>query len=77
MAANIMFDHFGRKRKDRVFRERFDISSMTDDEIRKRYRFGKESIEKIIQLVEHHIGPTTKRSHALSAQLQVHTHKLF
>ena len=72
MAANIMFDHLGRKRKDRVFRERFEINTMTDEEIRKRYRFGKESIEKIIQLVEHRINPTTKRSHALSAQLQVH-----
>ena len=56
MTANIMFDHLGRKRKDRVFRERFEINTMTDEEIRKRYRFGKESIE-IIQLVEHNIKP--------------------
>ena len=69
MAANIMFDHLGRKSKDRVFRVRFEI---TDDKIRKRYRFGKESIEKVIQLVEHRIGSTTTRSHVFIAKLQVH-----
>ena len=43
MAANIMFDHLGRKRKDRVFRERSEINTMTDEEIRKRYRYGKDN----------------------------------
>ena len=55
MAANIMFDHLGRKRKERVVRERFEINTMTDEEIWKLYRFGKESIEKIFQLIEHRI----------------------
>ena len=28
-----MFDHLGRKRKERVFREHFEIGTMADDKI--------------------------------------------
>ena len=59
-----MFDHLSRIRKDRVIRVHFEINTMADDEIRKRYRFGKESIQKIIQLVEHVLNPPP-RDHML------------
>ena len=72
MAANVMFHQLGRRRADRVFRERFSIDHMCDEEIRRRYRFSKESIKQIVDMIDPIIGPKTKRSQALSTELQVH-----
>jgi hypothetical protein len=71
MAVNILFDHLGRRRNDRVFRERFSIHNMSNEEIRGRYRFGKQSIATIVDLLDPIIGPSTNKSHALSTELQV------
>lgn len=48
MAANVMFHQLGRRRADRVFRQRFSIDIMGEEEIRirRRYRFGKDSIKQ-------------------------------
>lgn len=66
-----MFHQLGRRRADRVFRERFSIENMTEEEIRRRYRFGKDSIKQIVDLLDPIIGPKTKRSQALSTELQL------
>ena len=71
MAANVLFGQLGRRRADRVFRERFSIGDMNEEEIRRRYRFGKESIKQIVDLLDPIIGPKTKRSQSLSTELQV------
>lgn len=57
MAANVMFHQFGRIIADRVFRERFSIDNMCEGEIQRRYRFGKDSIKQIVDLIDPIIGP--------------------
>ena len=76
MAANILYEHFGRRRNDRVFRERSDpLTEMSDEEVRRRYRFGKDSIRHIVELIRPQIEPSTFRSKAVSAELQVQNSK--
>jgi len=72
MAANVLFDQLGRQRNERVFRERRNpLEDMREEDVRKRYRFGKDNIHFITDLIRHKIAPSTKRSHSLSAELQV------
>ena len=52
MVANVMFHQLGRRRADRVFRERFSIDIMCEEEIRRRYRFSKESIKQIVDMID-------------------------
>ena len=67
-----MFDHFGRQRNERVFRERTNpLEEMTDEQLRSRFRFCRESIQYILEQIKDEISPSTSRSHAISAELQV------
>ena len=78
MAANVMFDQLGRQRKERVFRERRDpMEEMPDEEIRRRYRFGKDGITYILRQIQEKLEPKTKRSHCISAVLQVGKNRTF
>ena len=55
-----------------VRREVDDILQYYDDtELRKRYRFGRETINFIVNLVQDEISPKTNRTHAVSATNQV------
>lgn len=74
MAANVMFHQLVRRRAHRVFRQRFSINNMGEEEIRirRRYRFGKDSIKQIVDLLEPIVAPKTKISQTLSMELQVH-----
>ncbi|CAG2258086.1 unnamed protein product [Mytilus edulis] len=70
-AANVLFDQLGRKRNDRVYRERIDhLDQMRDEEVRKIYRFNKESIRFICNLLRDKLQQLTKRSQALSVELR-------
>ena len=61
-----------RKRKQREFRSiGFTIDGYTDEELRARYRFGKESIEYITDLLADNLRRKTNRNHPLSALQQV------
>ncbi|XP_061166258.1 putative nuclease HARBI1 [Saccostrea echinata] len=71
MAASLMFCQLGRRRNDRVFRERFSLHTMDDEEIRKRYRFRKENIGRLVTLLEPSLRHSTNRSHSLSTELQI------
>ena len=78
MAANVLFGHFGRQRNDRVFRERSDpLTEMSDEEVRRPYRFGKDSIRHIAELIRPQIEPSTFRSRAISAELQVQNSRVY
>lgn len=66
MAANLMFHQLGQRRADRVLREWFSIGRMTEEEIRRWYRFGKDSIKQIADLTQ---SSAPKRSQALSLSL--------
>lgn len=66
MAANLMFHQLGQRRADRVLREWFSIGRMTEEEIRRWYRFGKDSIKQIADLTQ---SSAPKRSQALFLSL--------
>ena len=61
------------RRPVRVFRREIDdiLQYYDDTELRKRYRFGRETINFIVNLVQDEISPKTSRTHAVSATNQV------
>ena len=61
------------RRKERKFRlrEDFSLHDCTDDELRSRYRFGRESIEVLVDLLRDDLERATARNHALSTTVQV------
>ena len=63
----------GRKeRKERQFLHvRFTIDGYTNEELRRRYRFGQESIMYIINLLAEDLRRKTQRNHPISALQQV------
>ena len=64
--------NFDDSRKARVYRREIDpLASYTENELRSRYRFGKEGIKFIVDLLADEISPSTRRSHSLSATEQV------
>ncbi len=58
-------------RRERVFQDRANPFEMHPEDFRRRYRFTKETVRYIIELIEVDIRPVTKRSHAIQADLQV------
>ncbi|KAK3095416.1 hypothetical protein FSP39_014413 [Pinctada imbricata] len=71
MAYRLLFDiNFGnRRRKERVYRE-FDVC-FDEGEYKERYRFSKETVDCIIDLLEPYLCRPTLRSHSLSSRSQV------
>ena len=61
------------RRADRIFRREIDDVLMyySDNELQRRYRFGRQTIRYITHLVEDEIRPTTNRSQPVSAINQV------
>ena len=69
-----MLSNFDNPRKSRVYRREIDpLESYTENELRSRYRFGRESLQIIVDLLSEEIASTTRRSHLLSAKEQVLT----
>ena len=59
-------------RKRRTFRRQLDpLDTYTDSKLRSRYRFGREAIWYIVDLVADKIAPDMNRNHAVSAEMQV------
>ena len=59
-------------RKRRIFcRELDPLQSYTDYELRCSYRFGKEAINYIVDLVAEEITPDTNCNHAVSVEMQI------
>ena len=75
--ADLLFGDLGLisvpKRKERQFRLRddFSLTDFTDSELRSRYRFGRESIEFLVELLRDDLETPTSRNHALSTIVQV------
>ena len=74
--ANLLYDcvgvDVGRERKRRHFRHiGFTIDGCTDGELRARYRFGKDSILYITNLLAETLRRKTNRNHPLSPLQQV------
>jgi len=61
-----------KKRKERQFRHvAFTIDGYTNEELRTRYRFGRESIMHITDLLAEDLRRKTQRNHPISALQQV------
>ena len=71
--AGLLFCDVGRRRRERKFRAgtQSDIDDYSDEELRVRYRFRRESILFITNLVAGDISRNTRRNHALPPLLQV------
>ena len=75
--ADLLFGELGLlpvpKRKERQFRLRddFSLTDFTDNELRMRYRFSRESIDFLVELLRDDLERPTSRNHALSATVQV------
>ena len=54
------------------YRELVDLlNHYSEEDLRSRYRFGREGINFIVELLSQEIAPSTKRSHWLSATEKV------
>ena len=71
--ADLLFCDLRRRRRERRFRagNQCEIDDFTDEELRARYRFRRESILFITNLVAGDISRNTRRNHALPPLLQV------
>lgn len=70
--AKVISNQLGRRRANRVFRERFYIENMSEEEFQ-RCRFRKELIKQILDLLDPIIGPRNRGTHqALSTEVYVH-----
>ncbi|XP_069102654.1 putative nuclease HARBI1 [Argopecten irradians] len=70
-AMNVMFDVLGKQRIQRVHRDFGELDSLNDSQIRARYRFSRENIVYIADLIRERVERPTKRSNALSVEMQV------
>ena len=60
-----------RMRRERVFRDRTNpLDTYNDEELFKRYRFSREGIQYVCDLIEENIRRPTQRNHAM---LPVHS----
>lgn len=70
--AKVISNQLGRRRANRVFRERFYIENMSEEEFQ-RCRFRKELIKQILDLLDPIIGLRNRGTRqALSTDVHVH-----
>ena len=64
--------NFGNTRKARDYRRELvdPLNHYSEEELRSRYRFGREAIN-VVELLSDEIAPSTRRNHSLSAMEQV------
>ena len=68
----LRLNNLANPRKERVHRREIEpFECYTERELRSRYRFGREGLEFIVDLLTDEISPSTRRSHSLSAEEQV------
>ncbi len=73
MARQLLYVANGRAlMRERVFRDRSNPLETHDDKaMHKYYRFTRQGIMNIIDLLEPHLQPSTTRSHAIDGRLQI------
>ena len=67
--ADLLFVNI--RRRPRQFRELIDIQNFTDEELRARYRFGRQAVGYITNLIADDLRRSTRRNHALPPLQQV------
>ena len=71
-SIHLWLNNLDNVRKERVYRREVDpLECYTERELRSRYRFGREGLKFIVDLLANEISPATRRSHSLSAKEQV------
>ena len=68
---NVNDDDIVKIRKRPVYRKRLGLEDFDDDELRRRYRFDREGILYIIDLMRDELTHDTQRSLACTPELQV------
>lgn len=70
--ADLLFPVIPPKIRERRFRQHeIFLDDFSDEELRSRYRFGRDSIEFLTEILEEDLQRPTKRNHALSPTLQI------
>ena len=64
-------DNIERQRLPRVFKRHLPREDFSDEELLKRYRFGRESLLFIARLIEDEVRPLTRRNQAISTEQQL------
>lgn len=61
-----------KQRKERIFRGiKCHLTNLTDEELRARYRFGRESIHYLVELLNNDLLRSTKKATGLSVEEQI------
>ncbi|CAC5423162.1 HARBI1 [Mytilus coruscus] len=71
MANQLLFGNVFALRKQRVYRDRIELATLSDRQIRSRFRFKRESIQFISDLLRNDLSHTTRRSQPISVEMQV------
>lgn len=71
MANLLLFGNLFAGRKERVYRQRIEMNDLSDDQIRSRFRFKRESILFIANLLRDDLQRATKRSQSIAVETQV------
>lgn len=58
-------------RRERVFRDPLDPLAVSDEHLLRYYRFPRRELQWLCDVLEPHIGPVTRRSHAVPCHTQV------
>ena len=70
--ADLLFPLIDPQIRERKFQQReIDLDELTDEELRSRYRLGRESIKFLVEILKDDLQRQTRRNHALSPTLQV------
>ena len=69
--ADLLFADLRRPRRPRQFKPAINIENFTDEELRNRFRFGRQGIGYITNLIADELRRSTRRNHALPPQQQV------
>ena len=70
--ADLLIPVIPPKIRQRKFRQhKIFLEDVSDDELRSRYRFGRDSIEFLTEILKTNLQRQTKRNHALSPTQQI------
>eukprot|EP00105_Crassostrea_gigas_P036952 XP_019921100.1 PREDICTED: putative nuclease HARBI1 [Crassostrea gigas] len=71
MADLLLFGNVFVEKKKRNYRERIEMTDLSDTQIRSRFRFRRDSITFISDIVRNDLQRATKRSQSISVEMQV------
>ena len=70
--ADLLFPLIDPQIRERKFQQReIDLDELTDEELRSSYRFGRESIKFLVEILKDDLQKQTQRNHVLSPTPQV------